>query len=198
MPKAQRPIYYLCQMTPEQAISILKKYYPEDGIAFNYLYQHSMAVAQLAVQIATKHPELHPDIPFVHTSALLHDIGIFMTNAPVIGCHGQLPYIAHGYLGREILEKEGYPEHALVCERHVGVGISKEDVITHKLPLPARDMVPQSTEEEIVCYADKYFSKNAGKLFTPKSPEKILKKLEKHGADKPEIFRRFMEKYGLP
>jgi len=78
------------------------------------------------------------------------------------------------------------------------VGISKEDVIRNKLPLPARDMVPVSVEEEIVCYADKYFSKNADRLFTPKSPEKILKKLARHGADKPAVFMKFMEKYGLP
>ena len=185
-------------MTPEQAIAIIKKYYPDDGIAFNYLYQHSMAVAELAVEIADAHPELHPDIEFIHTSALLHDIGIFMTNAPGIGCYGDYPYLAHGYLGRELLEKEGFHEHALVCERHVGVGISKGDVILNKLTLPARDMVPVSVEEEIVCYADKYFSKNADRLFTPKSPEKILKKLARHGADKPAVFMKFMEKYGLP
>ncbi|MEE4257688.1 MAG: HD domain-containing protein [Bacteroidales bacterium] len=185
-------------MTPEQAVAIMKKYYAEDSVAYNYLYQHSLAVAELAVEIAKNHPEFHPDIVFVHTSALLHDIGIFMTIAPMIGCHGEHPYLAHGYLGRELLEKEGYPEHALVCERHVGVGISKDDVINNKLPLPARDMIPVSVEQEIVCYADKYFSKNADSLFTPKSPDKILRKLATHGADKPAVFMKFMEKYGLP
>lgn len=183
-------------MTPGQAIAILKKYYPEDSIAYNYLYNHSIAVAQLAVKIAEAHPGLDPDIEFVHSSALVHDIGIFLTHSPVIGCHGEHPYIAHGYLGRELLEKEGFPEHALVCERHVGVGISQDDVINNQLPLPKRDMMPVSVEEEIVCYADKFFSKNADKLFTPKSPEKILKKLEKFGPDKPGIFRRYMEKFG--
>jgi uncharacterized protein len=185
-------------MTFEQALAIIKKYYPEDGMAFNYLYKHSLAVANLAVEIAKAHPDLYPDLDFVQTSALLHDIGIFMTMSPKIGCHGDQPYLAHGYLGRDLLEKEGFPEHALVCERHVGVGISKEDVINNKLPLPARDMIPISIEEEIVCYADKFFSKNADRLFVPKSPEKILKKLEKHGPDKPEIFRWYMEKFGLP
>jgi uncharacterized protein len=185
-------------MTPEQAVAIIKKYYAEESVAYNYLYQHSLAVAELAVEIAKNHPEFHPDIVFVHTSALLHDIGIFMTNAPKIGCHGEHPYLAHGYLGRELLEKEGYPEHALICERHVGVGINKDDVINNNLPLPARDMMPVSVEEEIVCYADKYFSKNADRLFTPKSPDKILKKLAKHGADKPAIFKSLMKKYGLP
>ena len=52
-------------------------------------------------------PELSPDIEFIRTAALLHDIGIFMTHAPKFGCFGDHPYLAHGYLGRELLEREG-------------------------------------------------------------------------------------------
>ena len=59
---------------------------------------------------------------------MLHDIGIFLTHAPQIGCHGDKPYICHGYLGRELLEKEGFPRHAIVCETHVGVGLTIADI----------------------------------------------------------------------
>jgi len=185
-------------MRPDQALQIIKKYYPEGNIAFSYLYEHSSAVAEFAVKIAKNHPELHPDIEFVHTSALLHDIGIFMTDATKFGCFGEYPYLAHGYLGRDLLEKEGYPGHALVCERHVGVGISKEDIINNDLPLPHRDMIPITLEEEIVCYADKFFTKKDGKLSIAKDPKKILKNLARYGKDKPGIFREFLAKYGLP
>lgn len=185
-------------MTAAQAIKIIRKYYPEGSIVFNYLYDHSKAVAEFAIMIVKNNPALEADLEFVYTSALLHDIGIFMTDASKFGCYGKYPYLAHGYLGRELLEKEGYPEHALVCERHVGVGISKEDILKNNLPLPARDMRPVSIEEEIVCYADKFFTKKDGKLSIPKKPGKILKKLEKYGPHKPEVFRGFMEKFGLP
>jgi uncharacterized protein len=184
-------------MNLARAEEILKKYYPEGSQAYDYLYRHSLAVAAHAVRVAERHPELTPDIGFIHTSALLHDIGIFMTDAPGIGCFGKHPYLAHGYLGRKLLEDEGYPEHALVCERHVGVGISREEVIRRGLPLPHRDMMPVSVEEEIVCYADKFYSKKPGRLTIPESPEMILRKLEKHGPDKPEAFRRLIAKYGL-
>jgi len=184
-------------MTTEQAISLIKKYYPEGSLAFNYLYEHSTAVASFALRIAEQNPQLNPDLEFIHTSALLHDIGIFMTDASKFGCYGDHPYLAHGYLGRELLEKEGFPKHALVCERHVGVGISREDIIRNNLPLPHRDMIPLSTEEEIVCYADKFFTKKDGKLSTPKDPENILKNLAKYGSDKPAIFQGFMDKFGL-
>jgi len=185
-------------MTPEQALATIKKYYPEGSVSFNYLVEHSLAVAEFAIKIAKRNPDCRPDIEFIHTSAILHDIGIFMTDASKFGCFGEHPYLAHGYLGRELLEKEGYPDHALVCERHVGVGISMEEIMENKLPLPRRDMIPLSTEEEIVCYADKFFTKKDGQLSVAKDPEKILKSLMKYGPDKPAVFLGFIEKYGLP
>ena len=58
-----------------------------------------------------------------------------------------------------MLDKLGLTRHGLVCERHVGVGISADQVVRQKLPLPARDMLPLSVEERLICYADKFFSK---------------------------------------
>ena len=43
---------------------------------------------------------------------------------------------------RELLEKEGLPQHALVCDRHTGVGITIEDIRAQELPIPERDMTP--------------------------------------------------------
>ena len=184
-------------MTIDEADKLLKKYYLGSTTAFKYLHQHSVAVAEYAVQIAERNKNMNPDINFVHTSALLHDIAIFMTHAPGIGCYGKFPYLAHGYLGKRLLDYEGYPEHALVCERHVGVGITKEDVVKSDLPLPHLDMIPITVEEEIVCYADKFFSKIPGRLTTPKDPDKIIRKLEKYGPEKPEIFKGYIQKYGF-
>jgi uncharacterized protein len=88
---------------------------------------------------------------------MLHDIGILHTKSPGLGCHGKYPYICHGFLGRELLDRIGLPEYGLISERHVGVGISSDDIRTFTLPLPERDMVPVSIEEQIICYADKFF-----------------------------------------
>ncbi len=33
---------------------------------------------------------------------------------------------------------------APVCERHLGVGLTKKDIISSKFPLPHRDMIPTS------------------------------------------------------
>ena len=105
------------------ALAIINKYYSEENELKHILLTHSRSVADKALQIAVKHPELHLDTGFLEEAALLHDIGIFMTDASGIQCFGTHPYICHGYLGSELLMKEGYPRHALVCERHTGAGI---------------------------------------------------------------------------
>ena len=48
------------------------------------------------------------------------------------------------------------------------------------LPLPHRDMQPMSIEEQIICFADKFFSKT--KLDREKSVEQARRSLEKFGA----------------
>src|SRR3990167_4819755 len=105
-------------------IKLLEKYYRPDSKTYYLLVRHSRLVANKALEVAERVKELGPDLKFIEEAAMLHDIGIFMTHAPEIECFGKKPYICHGYLGRELLEKEGFPKHALVCERHVGVGIS--------------------------------------------------------------------------
>ena len=88
-------------------------------------------------------------------------------------------YICHGYLGGQILQKEGLPKHALICERHVGVGITRQDILQHQLDLPARDMIPQTIEEIVICFADLFYSKDALKLEKEKSITKIVKRQAK-------------------
>jgi len=83
-----------------------------------------------------------------------------------------------------------------VCERHVGTGISKQDIIEKELPFPLRDMLPISIEEEIICYADKFYSKSAKDPTKPKSIKKIISKLHKHGEDKALRFREFVDMFG--
>ena len=114
----------------------------------------------------------------------------------MIGCFGDKSYICHGYLGRKILEKEGFPKHALVCERHVGVGLSIQDIEEQKLSLPKRDMIPVSIEEEIVCFADKFFSKSEKDLSKEKTLDEIRKEQLRFGEDKVKRFNSWLEKFG--
>ena len=123
---------------------------------------------------------------------MLHDIGIFETDSPELGCSGKHPYICHGYLGRKILENKGFWQHALVCERHVGIGITAEDIKLNNLPLPLRNMIPVSVEEQIICYADKFFSKNGEMDSNEKSVEDILTTLRRYGSVKVLRFQKWI------
>ena len=162
-------------------VDILKKYYPENSETYKILLTHSFSVAEKALSIAQDHPEMRLDQNFLFEASILHDIGVFMTNAPEIGCLGIHPYICHGYLGSELLQKEGYPRHALVCERHTGAGLSLHEILRKNLPVPHRDMLPVSLEEQLICFADKFYSKT--KLNKEKSIDKIRNSLIKHGED---------------
>lgn len=176
--------------------AVIAKYYRPGSLVYDILTTHSELVAAKALQLAERVEPLSPDRAFIREAAMLHDIGIFLTDAPDIGCFGKHPYIMHGILGREILEKEGLPRHALVCERHTGTGISREDIVSQKLPLPLRDMRPVSLEEQIICYADKFYSKNPQKLHIEKPIEKIRAKLARFGEDKVRQFERWVELFG--
>ena len=168
---------------------LIDKYYPEDNELRHILINHSQSVARKALQIVSSHPELHLDAQFVEEAAMLHDLGIFRTDAPGIQCFGSEPYICHGRLGAEILRKEGYERHARVCERHTGAGITCKEIIAQGLPLPHQDFLPETMDEKVICYADKFFSKTH--LDREKSIEKAEKSLAKFGEDGVMRFREW-------
>jgi uncharacterized protein len=178
-------------------IQIIAKFYERHSRTFEILVAHGEQVADKAIQTAGKVSHLQPDLNFIKNAAMLHDIGILHTDSPGFDCHGKYPYICHGFLGREMLESSGLPEYGPICERHIGVGISLNDIRTFNLPLPQRDMLPVSIEEQIICYADKFFSKNVDgqKKDSEKSIEHILQKLKPYGRDKAEQFRAWVRMF---
>jgi len=170
---------------------IIDKYYPEENRLRHILVTHSRQVAQKALKIVDAHPELHFDRQFVEEAAMLHDIGIFMCDAPGIECHGTHPYIQHGILGAELLRADGFPKHARVCERHTGSGITREAIEQQNIPLPPADYLPETLEEQLVCYADKFFSKTH--LDRERSVEEAARSLMRFGNDGVVRFRRWAE-----
>lgn len=162
-------------------LPIIDKYYPEENELKHILLVHSRSVADKALWIADRHPELELNKEFLYEAAMLHDIGIFLTDADGIYCRGVHPYICHGYLGADLVRAEGYPLHALVCERHTGAGLSLDEIVRQSLPVPHREMVPVSPEEQVVCFADKFFSKTH--LDREKSVEKARRSLERYGTE---------------
>ena len=177
---------------------ILAEYYDRRSKTFEILVTHGQQVARKAIEAAEQVSYLKPDLDFIEKAAMLHDIGILETNSPGLGCRGTHSYICHGILGRQLLEKVGVSEYGLICERHVGVGISADDVRQFNLPLPPRDMLPISIEEQLICYADKFFSKNGNKdkKAGEKSVKRIIRSLKRYGPQKVKRFQSWVEMFG--
>ncbi len=175
-------------------LSIIYRFYDPESDLCKLLIKHSTQVAELSKQFSQRLIATHVpvDIDFVEEAAMLHDIGIIHTDASGIYCHGTEPYIRHGVLGRAMLDEIGLFRHALVCERHTGTGLTLNDIESRGLPLPHRDLLPQSIEEKIVCYADKFFSKSHPDA--PRSVEIARSKLMKFGE---ETVARFDEMFAL-
>lgn len=182
---------------------IIDSLYPEEDKLKEILVVHSTAVAEKAKAVVEAHPELGADKDFVYAAAMLHDIGIRECDAPGIECHGESPYICHGTIGAAMIRSR-YGEWGLtaeeaervarVCERHTGTGLTREAIERQHLPLPSQDLCPETIEEQIVCYADKFFSKTHPDHEKPQ--ERVLRSLEKFGTDCVDTFIRWQEKMG--
>lgn len=153
---------------------IIDKYYPEGTPLRDIYMRHALDVAALAEELRTRFaPQL--DAAQVRDAAMLHDIGIFLTDAPGIHCYGAEPYIKHGPLGAALLRREGAPEWAArVAERHTGTGIG--------------ELVPETLLEKLVCYADKFYSKSG--TMQRKSLEAVERSMLRFGEANLAAFRR--------
>ncbi|MDD3079285.1 MAG: HD domain-containing protein [Paludibacter sp.] len=175
---------------------IIEKYYDKRSDIYYILLIHSDKVKEKALKVVQDNPDLRLDTEFIAEAAMLHDIGIFLCDAPRIHCKGTHQYIEHGYLGADLLRKEGLEKHALVCERHTGTGFTIEMIKKQKLPLPLRDMRPQTLEEQVICYADKFYSKT--KLNEEHSVEKIRKEMAHYGKEQLATFDHWHKIFSTP
>lgn len=179
-------------------------FYPQKDDLRKDLLLHSCQVKTKALMILDFLPEEEKkdlDRNLVQCGALLHDIGIKFCHAPDIHCTGQAPYLQHGLLGAKMLREYGknhgmdLEKCALICERHTGSGLTAEEIRKRALPLPDRDLLPESREEKLICLADKFFSKSGSML--EKSMEKVYKSMAKFGREPLERFENLCREFHL-
>lgn len=173
---------------------IIDRYYPCENVLKNIYMVHAGAVADFALGLARKHPELELDEAFIYEAAMLHDIGIFLTDAPRIHCYGSEEYLCHGYLGAELLRSIGLERHARVCERHTGTGLTKEIIERNGWNLPVKDFVPETLEEQLICFADKFFSKTKF-LHEPRTFEQVVESMRKISEDSVKKVEKWAEMF---
>ena len=165
---------------------ILKKYSKEEE-SFEAILNHSLIVLSKSIEIINR-KKLYNKIDFdlIISGCLLHDVGVFSVKNSGLDVTKKVDYLRHGILGGKILRNEGFYKEALITERHIGSGLSKEYIMQNNLPLPKKDFLPITLEQKLICYADKFHSKS-GKIDTIDSIKKEMKGFGK------EPLRRFLE-----
>lgn len=191
-------------LTPLQLIT---KFYSKETDVRRILVQHSTQVAARALRISAAHPELCLDVDVLYFGGMLHDIGIGHCDAPGIGCYGQQPYLLHGPIGAQMLREEavllcdkGRESEATllyrvarICERHTGTGLRRNDFKQLNLPIPDTDLLPQTLEEEVICYADKFYSKSH--LERERTIEQTAASMERFGKHHREQFIQWAQRF---
>lgn len=175
--------------------SLINKYYQPDSITYKIFVVHAVLVTNKALQIARKLNLSAEELVFIEEAGMLHDLGVCQVNSPKMACTGELSYLEHGVAGAALLRAEGLEKHALVAERHIGVGLTKEEIIKRKLPLPARNFLPESLPEQIITFADCFFSKREATLWHEESPETIKAELVAFGKEQLRVFEHWERKF---
>lgn len=153
------------------AIRLMKEYGCPDAMIL-----HCKIVAKVATHIAENAVKENKnlDLHLIEVGALLHDIG-----------KSRFPDIDHAYQGGEFIRSAFKAitddlfrsKLANLVERHIGAGLSADDIIKFNkekhLSIPVRDYIPLTMEEKIVALADKMVEGNHEKSFEEQLPEKI-------------------------
>lgn len=175
----------------EQIKELHHKYAPSERV-FALVWQHSQIVAEIAEKLIKKN-NLNVDRDFVRTGSLLHDIGAYLFVSPDV-VFDKEQYIRHGYEGAQLLEKEGYPtELCTLVERHVGVGLTKE--LIKNPSLPKKDYLPQTVEEKLVLYADKFHTKIPA-FYSVKGYKNYV--ANRFGGNVVKRFEKLVQEFGIP
>lgn len=173
-------------------LQLIYDLYSTNEKALSFLIPHSRAVAEFALRCKISRS---CDRELIYRGAMLHDIGILFTDAPSIGCYGEAPYIQHGILGAEYLRKIKLFDEADICQNHIGVGLTAEQIAESNLPLPQKDYIPKTEEERVIAYADLFFSKRPEYLTTAKPFNMVLESVCSYGSLSEKIFLEWHEKF---
>jgi len=184
----------------EKEIIALHNRYASSEDMFSLVYDHCKIVRDIAIWCAGK-IEDEVDIDLLEAICLLHDIGSYSF---MYDSYDRNTYAQHALLGSKILESEGID--TTLCkavETHVLMGLTKEEIASSNLRLPERDFLPTSIEARLLCYADRFHSKqpvfNSYDFFVgsnadlPAQIEKFKKEAEVFGV--PDI-KELAKKYG--
>ena len=111
-----------------------------------HIISHIEKVTKKALEIGRilKKKGFDVDMELLEIGTYLHDIGRSVTYG-----------VGHAVEGGRILRELGFSETVIrLVENHIGAGITAEEA--KRLGLPVKDYIPETLEERILAYADKF------------------------------------------
>ena len=150
-----------------------------------HVVDHSLKVTKKALEIGRRLREkgFNVDLELLESSGYLHDIGRSIT-------HG----VGHGVESGKILRELGFSEPIIrMVERHVGAGITSEEAA--KIGLPKKDFIPETLEEKILSYADKFIESEL--VFKTVNGEQVVERRDVEYDSIEPTLKRFRKMFGL-
>jgi uncharacterized protein len=178
-------------------INKLHMRYAPSETAYISVFGHCEIVWEITKELIRKN-NLKVDEKLVMAGALLHDIGVYeFWDGDIYTMPEGKQYVKHAVTGADILKDEGLPKEVQdIVTYHLGVGISKTDIIKHGLDLPHKDMIPTTTEQRLVSYADSFNTKSAQPYF--RTASNIKRRISLISKEKVAVFDSWIIEFGLP
>jgi putative nucleotidyltransferase with HDIG domain len=182
---------------------IINKYYPEDNELKRILMVHSRKVADKALEVAKKHPELHLDKAFLEEASMLHDLGKVLIPSKILNKPAKLNVRErkimniHSTLGYELLKTQGVSEDVLnlIKYHHQNWKHSGYPILTSESK--ASDLGVQ-----IISIADKYSALREARVYRRRLSRiealLVLYREVREGKILPEVYQalvKYAEKY---
>jgi uncharacterized protein len=182
--------------TDDEILGLHEKHAPTAD-ALDLVYTHCVIVCGIVEQLHSRSSAGREiDIDLARAGSLLHDVGVYRLYDDAGHLDGG-NYIRHGILGYELLQQEGLPE--AICRfasHHTGVGLTRDDVIAERLPLPPADYLAETGEERLVMYADKFHSKKTPPVFL--TAPAYAARVRRFGEEKVAAFEAMRAAFGEP
>lgn len=179
----------------DEAIKKLHRKYAPNELVFNHVYEHCAIVKEIAEWCVANAGLDNVDRDVLRASCLLHDIGTYVYFQDDGHIQNERLYLQHALLGAAIVRDEGIDDVIVSnIKTHVLLGLSKEEIMDKQLPIPARDYVPETIEGRLLCYADRFHSKNP--RFN--SFDSFSSHLENAFPEQAEKFKVWSEEFGIP
>ena len=150
-----------------------------------HVINHIEMVTKKALKIGRnlKEKGFNVDLELLEVGSYLHDIGRSVT-------HG----VGHAVESVRILKGLGFSEPVIkLVERHVGAGITAEEA--GRLGLPKKNYIPETLEEKILSYADKFLESELH--FKTVNGEQIVERVDVEFDTIEPTLKRFRKKFGV-